>query len=292
MLLDPTFVAIQVLNGLQLSMLLFLLAVGLSVVFGLMNFVNLAHGALYALGAYLGLSCVRLTGSVWLAFALAPLGVTLIGVALYATLLRRLVSESPMTQILATFGLMLVAVDAVRMAWGNLEHSLPSPAGLTGSVEILGQAYPVYRLFIIALGGLIMAALYVGLERTRFGAIIRAGVDNRVMAASLGIDVGRAFFWAFCLGSFLAGLAGVVAGAVLPMAPGMGLDILILTLVVVVVGGPGSLKGTVLGSLLIGMAATFGQVLAPQYASITLYAVMALVLVVRPQGLMPARGRS
>ena len=191
MLLDPTFVAIQVLNGLQLSMLLFLLAVGLSVVFGLMNFVNLAHGALYALGAYLGLSCVRLTGSVWLAFALAPLGVTLIGVALYATLLRRLVSESPMTQILATFGLMLVAVDAVRMAWGNLEHSLPSPAGLTGSVEILGQAYPVYRLFIIALGGLIMAALYVGLERTRFGAIIRAGVDNRVMAASLGIDVGR-----------------------------------------------------------------------------------------------------
>ena len=292
MLLDPTFVAIQVLNGLQLSMLLFLLAVGLSVVFGLMNFVNLAHGALYALGAYLGLTVVRLTGSVWLAFALAPLGVALIGVALYAALLRRLVSESPMTQILATFGLMLVAVDAVRMAWGNLEHSLPQPTGLTGSVEILGQAYPVYRLFVIALGGLIMAALYLGLERTRFGAIIRAGVDNRVMAASLGIDVGRAFFWAFCLGSFLAGLAGVVAGAVLPMAPGMGLDILILTLVVVVVGGPGSIKGAVLGSLVIGMAATFGQVLAPQYAAITLYAVMALVLVVRPQGLMPARGRS
>ena len=287
MLLDPGFLIVQTLNGLQLSMLLFLLSIGLSVVFGMMNFINLAHGTLYMVGAYLALSTVRWFDSYWVALVLAPLGVALIGAVFYAVLLRHMQRQSPMRQVLVTFGLIFVGFDAVRMVWGALPHTIPIPAALDGSVTVFGEIYPTYRLFIIALGVTVLIALHFGLERTRLGAVVRAGVDDRRMVAALGIDVERAFFLVFCLGCWLAGLAGVVSAPVFSIFPGMDMSILILTLIVVVVGGPGSLKGAVVGSFVIGMVDTYGQVLAPELARVTIYALMAAVLLVRPQGLFP-----
>ena len=289
MLLEPGFLIVQTLNGLQLSMLLFLLSIGLSVVFGLMNFINLAHGTLYMVGAYLGLSAVRWFDSFWVALVLAPAGVALIGALFYAVLLRHMQRQSPMRQVLVTFGLIFVGFDAVRMVWGTLPHVIPVPEVLAGRVGVLGEVYPAYRLFIIALGLVVIAALYLGLERTRLGAVVRAGVDDRTMVAAMGIDVERAFFLVFCLGCWLAGLAGVVSAPVFSIFPGMDMSILILTLIVVVVGGPGSLKGAVIGSLVIGMADTYGQVLAPEFARVTIYALMAAILLVRPHGLFPVR---
>ena len=287
MLLDPGFLIVQTLNGLQLSMLLFLLSIGLSVVFGMMNFINLAHGTLYMVGAYLALSSVRWFDSYWVALALAPLGVALIGAVFYAVLLRHMQRQSPMRQVLVTFGLIFVGFDAVRMIWGVLPHTIPIPEVLDGRVTVFGEVYPAYRLFIIGIGLAVLAALYFGLERTRLGAIVRAGVDDRTMVAALGIDVERAFFLVFCLGCWLAGLAGVVSAPVFSIFPGMDMSILILTLIVVVVGGPGSLKGALAGSLIIGMVDTFGQVVAPELARVTIYALMAAVLLVRPRGLFP-----
>lgn len=289
MLLDPAALLIQLLNGLQLAMLLFLLAVGLSVVFGMMNFVNLAHGTLYMLGAFLGLSLARWSGSYWLAFVLAPLGVALIGMVFYGGLLRHMQAAGPMKQVLVTFGLIFVGLDAVRFIWGNNSHSIEPPAVFADSISVFGQTYPSYRLFIIGLGLLVMIVLYLGLVRTRLGAIVRAGVDNRTMIESLGIDIERVFFGVFCLGCALAGLAGVVAAPVLSVFPGMDVQILILTLIVVVIGGPGSLPGAALGALLIGMAETFGAVLLPTFSSVLIYVLMAAVLLLRPAGLLPVR---
>ena len=289
MLLEPGFLIVQTLNGLQLSMLLFLLSIGLSVVFGMMNFINLAHGTLYMLGAYLALSTVRWFDSYWVALALAPLGVALIGALFYAVLLRHMQRQSPMRQVLVTFGLIFVGFDAVRMIWGVLPHTIPIPEVLDGRVIVLGEVYPAYRLFIIGVGLAVLAALHFGLERTRLGAIVRAGVDDRTMVAALGINVERAFFIVFCVGCWLAGLAGVVSAPVFSIFPGMDMSILILTLIVVVVGGPGSLKGALIGSLVIGMVDTYGQVVAPEFARVTIYALMAVVLLVRPYGLFPVR---
>ena len=289
MLLDPGFLIVQTLNGLQLSMLLFLLSIGLSVVLGMMNFINLAHGTLYMVGAYLALTSVRWFDSYWAALALAPLGVALIGAVFYVVLLRHMQRQSPMRQVLVTFGLIFVGFDAVRMVWGALPHTIPIPQVLDGSVHVLGEVYPTYRLFIIGVGLAVLVALHYGLERTRLGAIVRAGVDDRSMVAALGIDVERAFFLVFCIGCWLAGLAGVVSAPVFSIFPGMDMSILILTLIVVVVGGPGSLKGAVIGSLVIGMVDTYGQVVAPEFARVTIYALMAVVLLVRPYGLFPVR---
>ena len=289
MLSDPASLAIQLLNGLQYAMVLFLLSVGLSVVFGLMNFINLAHGTLYMLSAFIGLSVVRVSGSFWSALALAPLVAAVIGSIFYAALLRRLQGEGAMKQVLVTFGLIFIGIDVVRMIWGDYEEASAPPQLFAESVRIWGHLYPSYRLFVIALGLVVALALWLGLERTRLGAVVRAGVDDRVMAASLGINIDAAFFGVFCLGCWLAGLAGVAVSPVLQIYPGMDVAILIPTLVVVVVGGPGSLKGALLGSLLIGMAETFGAVLLPDFANFMIYAVMVLVLLLRPGGLLPAR---
>ena len=289
MLLDPTFLAIQLLNALQLASLLFLLSVGLSVVFGLMSFINLAHGTLYMLGAYFGLVAVRETGSFWVALAVAPLAVAVVGGVLHVVLLRHMQQASPMRQVLVTFGLIYVGIDTVRWIWGNYSYGIDAPAAFAGGVEFLGETYPAYRLLVIAIGAAVLALLTIGLERTRLGAVVRAGVDDRETAAAVGLNVDLAFFAVFCLGCALAGLAGVVAAPVLSIYPGMGVSILVLTLIVVVVGGPGSLRGAALGSLLVGVTETFGQVLVPEYSTMVLYALMALVLVLRPSGLAPVR---
>lgn len=280
---------VHTLNALQFSMLLFLLSVGLTVVFGLMNFVNLAHGALYALGAYLGWTVFRWTGSYWAAFALAPLLVAGFGALLYAALVGRMRRAGPLDQVLVTFGLVFVLLDLTRILWGDFALDLPAPAGLRGTVGLGPVSYPAYPLFVIGLGLLVACGLWLALERTRLGAAIRASVDNATMAACLGVRVEALFFWMFCFGCALAGLAGVVAAPIFAITPGMGVEILIPTLIVVVVGGLGSLRGALAGSLLVGTVETFGQVLVPELAAVSIYLLLAATLLLRPTGLFPAR---
>jgi branched-chain amino acid transport system permease protein len=280
---------IQLLNAAQLSMLLFLLAVGLSVVFGLMNFFNLAHGTLFMVGAYIGLQIAVTTGSFWLALLGAPAATALIGSALYLLLFRRLQGGEPLRQVLLTFGLIFVGLDAVRMIWGNHGYAVDAPELLTGSVSVFGADYPTYRLFVIVVGLAVLALLWLLLDRTRIGATVRAAVDDGETAQCVGIDIDRLFFWIFALGCFLAGLAGIVAAPVLSVSPGMDMNVLILTLIVVVIGGPGSLKGAALGAVLIGFVDTYGRVFLPGLALIAINALMAVVLLLRPQGLIPVK---
>ena len=286
---DLGFWTLQALNALQLSMLLFLLSIGLTVIFGLMHFVNLAHGSLYALGAYFAASLAAV-GGYWMGFFLAPVAVAGVGVLLYSGLIKRMRKSGPMAQVLVTFGLIFAMLDLTRIFWGDLALGIEVPALLDGRLAFLGVEYPTYRLFIIALGLAIFAALAFVLGRTQIGAMIRAGVDNDAMAACLGINVERLFFMVFCFGCALAGLAGAVAAPLLSVTPDMGLQILIPTLIVIVIGGLGSLKGAVSGSLIYGFVQTFGAVLAPQLASVLIYALLAAVLVIKPVGLFPAKG--
>ncbi|ALG91503.1 MULTISPECIES: branched-chain amino acid ABC transporter permease [Actibacterium] len=286
---DPGFWILQGLNALQLSMLLFLLSVGLTVIFGLMHFVNLAHGALYALGAYVAASVAAAVGY-WPALIAAPLAVALVGVVLYGGLIKRMRKAGPMSQVLVTFGLIFAMLDLTRIIWGDFALGIDVPQILSGRAAFLGIEYPIYRLFIIALGGLAFVALTLVLSRTQIGAMIRAGVDNDEMAACLGINVEKLFFIVFCVGCGLAGLAGAIAAPLLSVTPDMGLQILIPTLIVIVIGGLGSLQGAIAGSLIYGFVQTFGAVLAPQLASVLIYALLAAVLVIKPAGLFPAKG--
>ena len=288
-MLDPRFLAEQMLNSLQFSMLLFLLAIGLSVVFGLMDYLNLAHGTIYLLAAHLAFTVTHLGGSFWLALLLAPLLATVFGVALYLLLLRRAESTGHLTQVLLTVGVIYAGTDLVRIAYGDQPKGVTQPAILSGAVDLFGLLYPGYRLFVIGLGLAVMVALYFVLERTRLGALVRAGVDDRDTAETLGIDISRVFTLVFAIGTYLAGIAGVVAAPIFGVYPGMDVSIIILVLIVVVVGGLGSLRGAIAGSLLIGFADTFGKILVPQLAMMMIYCVMALVLVFRPSGLLPAR---
>ncbi len=287
--IDPGFWVLQTLNALQLSMLLFLLSVGLTVIFGLMHFVNLAHGSLYALGAYVAATVAGLAGF-GAGVVVAPLAVATLGAALYFLLIRRMRRAGPMAQVLVTFGLIFVAMDVTRMFWGDLPMGISVPAWLNGQLDFLGIEYPAYRILIIVLGLITLAALTLVLTRTQVGAMIRAGVDNDQMAACLGINVERMFFIVFVVGCALAGLAGAIAAPVLAISPDMGLQILIPTLIVIVIGGLGSLKGAIAGSLIFGFVQTFGAVLAPSLASILIYALLAAVLVLRPAGLFPTKG--
>jgi branched-chain amino acid transport system permease protein len=289
MMSDLSFWLVQALHGLQYSMLLFLLSVGLTVIFGLLHFVNLAHGALYALGAYISFSLTNWTGSFWAGFFGAPLGVALVGISLYLGLIRQMRKAGPMNQVLVTFGLIFIFLDLCRILWGDIALGVEQPEIFSKTVEFLGVTYPSYRLFVIALGLAVMGGLHLVLSRTQIGAMIRAGVDNDEMAACLGINVEQLFFFVFCVGCALAGIAGAVAAPILSVSPEMGTSILIPTLIVVVIGGLGSLPGAILGSLLVGFIQTIGAVVAPQLASILVYALLAGVLILKPSGLLPAR---
>lgn len=289
MLLDPQFLAEQILNSLQFSMLLFLLAIGLSVVFGLMDYLNLSHGTIYMFAAYVAFSIAQLGGSFWAALAVAPLVAAAVGLLLYFVLLKRAERAGHLTQVLLTVGVIYMGTDLLRIAYGDLPKGLSQPALLGGTVDLAGIRYPAYRLFIIALGLVVMTVLYLVLERTRLGALVRAGVDDRATAETLGIDIAKVFALVFGIGTYLAGVAGVVAAPIFGIYPGMDVSIIILVLIVVVVGGLGSLRGAILGSVLIGFADTFGKILLPQFAMMMIYLVMGLALIFRPSGLMPAR---
>jgi branched-chain amino acid transport system permease protein len=279
------FLVAQFLNGLVYGVLLFLMAAGLSLIFGLMNVVSLAHGSFFMLGAFIGLSIFELTHSFWLALLLAPIPVALLGVATEVVFLRPLYRRGHMDQVLLTFGLTFVFFDIVQSIWGHTVRNLPPPESLQGLVHVGEGVFQGYRLFLICLGFALALMMWLFLERSRLGAMVRAGVDDAAMAGGLGANVPALFTAIFGAGVALAALGGVAAGPILGLYPGMDAEILIPAFIVIVIGGMGSLRGAFVGSLLIGIADTFGKAYFPSMALFLIYLVMAVVLLVRPQGM-------
>jgi branched-chain amino acid transport system permease protein len=287
-----TLLAEQALNGLQLGLMLFLMAAGLTLVLGIMDMINLAHGSLYMIGAYLTAAFAQATGSFLAAVPLAIAATALIGALLEVTVLRALYRRDHLAQVLATFALILIANETVRIIWGSQPVALNMPAALSGPVEILpGFMYSAWRLLLIAVGVAVAVSLYVLVARTRAGMRVRAGASNREMAQVMGVDVKRLFTIVFAVGAALCALAGALLGPLLAVQVGMGESILILAFVVVVIGGIGSIRGAFVGALLVGFVDTTGRTfLVPAAASIAIYLLMAAVLFWKPQGLFPARG--
>ncbi|MBS7662948.1 branched-chain amino acid ABC transporter permease [Pseudomonas lalucatii] len=284
--MDFPTVLIQTLNGLQYGLLLFLIASGLTLIFGIMHIINLAHGALYMVGAYLAFWLTALTGNLFLAILLGLPLAALLGVLIERFLIQALYRRDHLDQVLMTFGLILV-IDSLRsIAWGNDVHSVAIPALLEGSVQLTETLeYPVYRLFISAVCGLIALAMYLILQHSRLGIIIRGGASNREMVQGLGINIRVIYSLVFAAGTALTALAGMVAAPVSSVYPGMGNQILIIAFVVVVIGGLGSIRGAFLAALLVGLTATWGAVLVPEYAGMAIYVLMAVVLLFKPRGL-------
>jgi branched-chain amino acid transport system permease protein len=300
---------VQVLNGLQLGLLLFLIAAGLTLVFGVMNFINLAHGVQYMLGAYLAVMFYPVTGNFLGALALALAASLAFGLVLEFALFRHLYERDHLDQVIATFGIILFLSEAVKVVWGAAPLSLPMPEALSGTVRLLpGLIYPVWRIVIIAAGLLMAAALYAFVAHTRVGMLVRAGAANAAMVSALGIDIRRLFMIVFGFGTMLAGFAGIMIAPILSVEPGMGDTVLILAFVVIVIGGIGSIRGAFVAALLVGLVDTLGRSFAvdllrlvmapspartvgPAIASMLIYLVMAVVLYLRPAGLFPAQGR-
>jgi branched-chain amino acid transport system permease protein len=278
------FVA-QLLNGLVYGVLLFLMAAGLSLIFGLMNVVSLAHGSFFMLGAYVGMSIFRATGSFWLALLLAPVPVIVAGVIIERLFMRPLYRRGHMDQVLLTFGFTFVFLDLVQTVWGRTVQRLPAPEALQGTIHIGAGVFSAYRLFLIGFGFAIALLLWLFLERSRIGAMVRAGVDDAQMASGLGGNIPALFSGIFGFGAALAAIGGVAAGPILSLYPGMDAEILIPAFIVIVIGGLGSLRGAFVGSLLIGIADTFGKAYLPSLALFLIYLAMILVLLIRPQGL-------
>ncbi|HEX5795273.1 MAG TPA: branched-chain amino acid ABC transporter permease [Geminicoccaceae bacterium] len=301
--MDPSLVLVQGLNGLQLGVMLFLMAAGLTLVFGVMDLINLAHGSLYMLGAYLTASLAGWLDSFLLGLLLAVPLTALIGALLEVSVLRTLYARAHLDQVLATFGLILFFNELVKIVWGPSAVFLSPPAWLAGQVTLLpGVTYPAIRLAIIAAGLAVALGLWLLIGKSRLGMQIRAGASNRDMANALGVDIERIFTVVFALGAGLAALAGGLAGSILAVQVGMGEQILILTFVVIVIGGLGSIKGALVGALLVGVADTMGRVLLPDLfgllfrpsvadgvggaiGSMVIYLLMAGVLFYRPRGL-------
>jgi branched-chain amino acid transport system permease protein len=296
------FWVIQTLNSLALGGLLFLLAAGFSLIFGLMRIANLAHGALYMLGAYLGASVLsgtlplRVPGlalavpipeilrNLWIAALAAGLLVALLG-GLFERLILRRLPGNELGQVLVTLGVAYMIADACLMNWGGDNIPLPAPAALEEPIEIAGFMFPSYRLAVVAIALVTALLLHLLMERTRLGAMIRAGVDDMNMARAVGIPVSRLFTTVFCLGAFLAGAGGVIGGPIMSAYPGLDAEMLPLALIVVILGGVGSLTGALVGSFVIGFVYTFGIALFPQLAYVILFLPMIIVIAFRPRGL-------
>lgn len=277
--------ALHVLNGVTYGALLFLLASGFTLIFGLMRITNMSHGGLYLVGGYLGYTVLRASGNFWPALVAAGLGVGLIGVLEERLLLRR-VHNQTLPEVLVTLGLAFVLGDLSLAIWGGDPLTIRVPGALGGSVDVFGLTYPVFRLFMLLVGLLTGAGLWFLQDRTLLGAIIRAGVDDRDMVAAMGIDIAVVFNRVFGLGALLAGLAGLLGGAFLVLYPGADSEILLVAVVVVILGGPGSLLGAALGSLLVGLIDAFAKALVPDLLYFTLFAPMVLILAWRPYGLL------
>jgi branched-chain amino acid transport system permease protein len=307
--MSGTLFLVQVLNGLQLGVLLFLIAAGLTLVFGVMDFINLAHGVQYMLGAYLAVAFYGLVGNFLAALVLALLAALGFGLLLEFLVFRHLYNRDHLDQVIATFGIILFLNHAVRVVWGAAPLALPMPEFFTGTVVLMsGLLYPVWRLVIIGSGLTIAAGLYALVTFTRIGMLVRAGATNARMVSALGVNIERLFMIVFGFGTMLAGFAGIMIAPIISVEPGMGDNILILAFVVIVIGGIGSIRGAFIAALLIGLVDTLGRsfsvdilrlmmgpsparMAGPAIASMLIYVLMAIVLYVRPAGLFPARGR-
>lgn len=299
---------LQALNGVQFGIMLFLVAAGLTLIFGIMDLINLSHGVLYMVGAYFAATFVALTGSFVLGLLLALPAALLLGIVLELLVFRRLYERDHLDQVLATFGLILILNESVKVIWGAAPLSVPVPEALTGSVQLFGNVrYPLYRLVIIAAGLATAAGLYVLVNFTRVGMLLRAGASNAPMVSALGVDIRRLFTVVFGLGAMLAGLAGALVAPILSVEPGMGDSVLILTFVVIVIGGVGSVRGAFIAAILVGVVDTVGRTFGPillrtmldpsaasqtgrALAPMLIYILMAAVLLFRPMGLFPVRG--
>ena len=284
--MDPVIFLIQVLNGLQYGLLLFLVASGLTLIFGIMGIINLAHGSFYMIGAYLAFSLTRAIGDFWLALAAGVLLAVLLGMALEWLVIRFLYERDHLYQVLLTYGLILIFEEMRSLAWGDDVHGVQVPAGLDFSIPLTDTlSYQVYRLAMSGICLAIAFGMYWLIQKTRLGMMIRAGSVNRDMAQSLGINIGLLYRLVFAFGLALAALAGMLAAPISSVYPGMGNQVLIISFVVVVIGGIGSVKGALIAALAIGLADTFGKVLLPQIAGMVTYLLMAAILLWRPQGL-------
>ncbi|MCC6778162.1 MAG: branched-chain amino acid ABC transporter permease [Hyphomicrobiales bacterium] len=306
--MSTTLLVVQVLNGLQLGVLLFLIAAGLTLVFGVMDFINLAHGVQYMLGAYFAVTFYTLTGSFLAAVVLALASALAFGLALELLVFRHLYGRDHLDHVIATFGIILFLNNGVKLVWGAAPLSLPMPDALSGSVALMtGLLYPVWRLVVIGAGLAVALTLYLIVKHTRIGMLVRAGATNATMVSALGVDISRLFMIVFGFGAMLAGFAGIMIAPILSVEPGMGDTVLILAFVVIVIGGIGSIRGAFVAALLIGLIDTLGRsfsvdilrlfmapssarTVGPAIASMLIYLLMAVVLYVRPRGLFPAKG--
>jgi branched-chain amino acid transport system permease protein len=283
--LDANFWLIQTFNGVSYGALLFLLASGLTLIFGVMRIVNLSHGAYFLLGGYVALSVMKVTGSWLLALPLAALAIAVLGIVVERVFLRPL-GFDPLRQVLLTVGFAFLFQQAALDIWGGDNLIIKPPPELSSSVVLGGLHLPVYRIFMIALACAIGLALWLAMERTRIGAVVRATVDDAEMARGVGIDTSRVSMFIFALGAFLAALGGVIGGAFLGIYPGLDFEVLPIAFAVVIIGGMGSLAGAAVGSLLVGLADNFGKALFPELAYFSLYAPMVLILAMKPTGLL------
>lgn len=286
---DAALLLAIVFNGLALGMVYLLFAVGLTIIFGMLDVVNFAHGVFYAAGAYLTYALMSFSGSFALSLVAVPLTVGLLGAALELGLVRHLYGRGHIAQILLTYGLVFIFQELFILAWGPVGKTIPVPAFLAGLVDFGFMLYPRLRLFIIVVATLLTGAAWLLLVKTKYGAIIRAGIEDSDMVSCLGINVGRVFTATFALGVALAGVAGVLAVPIRGAQPSMGADILGLSFVVVVLGGLGSFAGATVGALLVGLVQSGMALVWPAGANVAIFSVMALVLLVRPQGLLGVR---
>jgi branched-chain amino acid transport system permease protein len=279
------FIATQLVNGLAYGVLLFLMSAGLSLIFGLMNVVNIAHGSFFMIGAFSALVVMRWTGSFWLALALSWIPAVAIGIVMERVFMRRLYARGHLDQVLLTFGFTFVFVDLVRWMFGADIRELAVPDVLSGALDLGGVIVPRYRVFLIAFGGIVALLLWLFLERSRVGAMVRAGVDDAFTATGIGINVPLLFAAVFALGVGLAAIGGAAAGPILGLYPGMDIEILIPAFIVVVIGGMGSLRGAFYASLFVGLVDTFGKAFFTALALFLIYLLMVVVLLTRPTGL-------
>jgi branched-chain amino acid transport system permease protein len=289
-LADPGFLAVQCLNGLTQAMFLFLIASGLSLIFGVLGVLNFAHGSLYMLGAYLSYTIASLfvgsPAAFWVALILGSIGVALVGGIIESVFLRPVYRREELDQLLVTYALVLIISDLVKLAWGAENRSGSRPALLAGSVDIAGRDFPTYNLFVLAVGPLVALGLWLLLRRTQFGRLVRAAANDREMVGVVGVNVTGLFTGVFMLGAWLGGLGGGLAAPIGAIYPGMDVEIIVESFIVVVVGGMGSLGGTLLGALIIGQLNAFGILFFPRFAIVFVYILMAVVLVIRPWGLL------
>ncbi len=277
----PTFI----LNGIALGMIYFLIAIGLTIIFGMMGVINFAHGALYAVGAYVAYTITSLVGNFWISLIVAPIVLFAVGIGEYF-LLRRLQGVDPVYQLLLTFGLALIIQEVMIFIWGTVGKPLSIPPIFRGMIDFGIFTYPKYRIFLIFFTGTLAFLIWLAIMKTRLGAMIRAGTEDSEMVKCVGINITKLFTLVFGLGASMAGLAGVMAAPIVGVEPFMGMSILITSFVVVVVGGLGSYGGAILGGLLIGIIQSIFILLFPAAAAVVVFAFMALVLIVKPQGLL------